>query len=278
MAGRIKLIMTDLDGTLLDEDNRVPHENLLALKRAHDAGIKIMPVTGRFLDGAAHVLNDIPMVDSVVCSNGASLYSWPDRRCLYMDPLSRETAMKLIEYYDTLPCVPYVSINGSCYIDKKRFGLHFKDMVIPTPYKVTTGLSHLCDVKEQIMKAENGVEIIYVLFGSVEQKLKADEEVSGLVTAEVTGSSPAESENMSITAKKENMIPHMMEIYGIGPSEIMAFGDGENDAGMIASSGIGVAMGNAMEAAKAAAKYETLPNYESGVAYIINKYLDGDLE
>ncbi len=70
----------------------------------------------------------------------------------------------------------------------------------------------------------------------------------------------------------------MKDILGIDTKNIMAFGDGDNDSGMIKNAGIGIAMENGMDKTKKAARYITKKNVESGVAYMVNKYLDGELE
>ena len=60
---------------------------------------------------------------------------------------------------------------------------------------------------------------------------------------------------------------------GIDVSQIMAFGDGENDQTMIEAAGFGVAMGNAVDSLKAAADYVTLTNDKDGVAAAIEKFI-----
>ena len=60
---------------------------------------------------------------------------------------------------------------------------------------------------------------------------------------------------------------------GLDVSQIMAFGDGENDQTMIEAAGFGVAMGNAVDSLKAAADYVTLTNDEDGVAAAIEKFI-----
>lgn len=68
------------------------------------------------------------------------------------------------------------------------------------------------------------------------------------------------------------------KILGIEREEIMAFGDGRNDTAMLQEAGLGIAMSNAVEEAKAAADEVTLSNDEEGVAAAIEKYvLDGDV-
>ena len=65
----------------------------------------------------------------------------------------------------------------------------------------------------------------------------------------------------------------VMEMKGLKPEQVMAFGDGENDTEMIEYAGFGVAMGNACAEAKAAADYVAPGNDEEGVAKTIEQFL-----
>nr|WP_263849685.1 HAD family hydrolase [Lacticaseibacillus camelliae] len=71
---------------------------------------------------------------------------------------------------------------------------------------------------------------------------------------------------------KANAITELQAKLGIPPARTIAFGDGNNDIGMLQSAGISVAMGNAVPAVKAAAKYETGPNTEDGLAQFLTRY------
>ncbi|MBQ9828057.1 MAG: HAD family phosphatase [Lachnospiraceae bacterium] len=278
MGNRIKLIMSDLDGTFLGDGHKPTEENLKAFQRAYDAGIKIVPVTARFLKLAEPVLKDIPMADYVVCCNGAALYDIGTKECLFRDAIDRETVLRILDYLDTLPCVQYAAINGTNYVDGPSFKKYYHTMEVPYLYKRENDPSVMLTIRDKVMEEGAGVEIIYVLFPDDETKAEADEVIKGFGDLCTLGAFPAEMEISAGTANKENITLRMKDILGVDPSEIMAFGDGDNDSGMIKAAGIGIAVENAMEKTKAAADYITLKNTESGVAYMVNKYLDGELE
>lgn len=67
-------------------------------------------------------------------------------------------------------------------------------------------------------------------------------------------------------------IRSICSVLGIGPEQVMAFGDAENDIPMLRVAGIGVAMGNAADAVKAAADYVTRSNNEDGVAAALEAF------
>ncbi|MBQ9828058.1 MAG: HAD family phosphatase [Lachnospiraceae bacterium] len=278
MAGDIRLIMSDLDGTLLDDDNKLTEDNIKALKRAREAGISIVPVSARFLSAIEQALEGFDEVDYVVCCNGASLYDYKTKECLFMDEMDKDTVLRMLEYFDTLQCMQFVVANGECFADQVSYDKHFHNMFIPIAYRQTTlSSTFVPSIKDIVRDDAYRVEIIFVILPDVETTNRANEVISAMGDFSTLGAFPTDLEISNASANKEHMILRMKEIVGVGAKEIMAFGDGANDAGMVGNAGIGVAMENAMEETKKTAAYITKKNTESGVGYMINRYLDGEL-
>ena len=68
-------------------------------------------------------------------------------------------------------------------------------------------------------------------------------------------------------------IKKIMEIEGVSNDNVIAFGDGLNDVDMIRLSGIGVAMGNALNSVKKVSDYITISHNNDGVVYFLKLYL-----
>ncbi|MBQ1955218.1 MAG: HAD-IIB family hydrolase, partial [Clostridia bacterium] len=77
-------------------------------------------------------------------------------------------------------------------------------------------------------------------------------------------------------AHKGSGIAALSEILGVSKDEVMAIGDGLNDVPMLSFAGVSVAMGNAVDEAKAVAKYITLDNDSDGAALAIRKFAFGE--
>ena len=75
---------------------------------------------------------------------------------------------------------------------------------------------------------------------------------------------------------KAQSLKRLLELTGMGTEDMMAFGDGYNDKSMIMLAGFGVAMANGQPAVKAVADYVAPSNEEDGVAYVVEKLLDGE--
>ena len=78
---------------------------------------------------------------------------------------------------------------------------------------------------------------------------------------------------MSNEASKEQALVGMLSHHGVLPEEVITFGDGQNDLGMIRTFGCGIAMGNAIPELKNTATYTTLTNDENGVSHALREIL-----
>ena len=135
------------------------------------------------------------------------------------------------------------------------------------------------NVTELFNRKKLPTDKVQAIFSSEEDCKKAWKEVEDhILDIEITG---ALCNNIEVNAKGVNKgkgILMLGKILGIEREEIMAFGDGRNDTAMLQEAGLGIAMSNAVEEAKAAADEVTLSNDEEGVAAAIEKYvLDGDV-
>ena len=99
----IRLITFDLDGTILDDDKRLPEENRLALTAAAERGVVLVPATGRIVRGVPESIRCLPFVRYYIVSNGAQVYDAGEDRILYHGDIPAELAVRVCEYMDTLP-------------------------------------------------------------------------------------------------------------------------------------------------------------------------------
>ena len=90
---------------------------------------------------------------------------------------------------------------------------------------------------------------------------------------DVTWSLPHNIEVGAAAARKGEALRFLCSYLGFTLANAAAFGDGPNDVSMLSAAGAGVAMGNAVPEALAAAKYRTAPNTEDGVAQFIERYI-----
>ena len=96
----IKLIATDLDGTLMAPDHlTVTDRTYNALKTAHDKGIKIAVATGRPMTLIDNVISQVPFVDYIIYSNGSCVFDRNVKKIIHSDLIEDKLAREIVEYF-----------------------------------------------------------------------------------------------------------------------------------------------------------------------------------
>ena len=100
----VKIIATDLDGTLMAPDHlTVTERTKNALYEAHKKGVKIAIATGRTLAFIDYVVNQIPFVDYIIHSNGAAVFDRKNNEYIYTNLVSPEITAEAITLLNSMP-------------------------------------------------------------------------------------------------------------------------------------------------------------------------------
>lgn len=267
----IKFIATDLDGTLMAPDHiTVTERTKNALLKAHEKGIKIAIATGRTLGFITPVIEQIPFIDYVIFSNGASVYDLHKKEIIYKNHISPENTQKILEKLNSIDVYYNIYVDGKVYIqdNKQQFYMN-KDL--PSDFlELFMASSKVCDNLCEELKGESSeIVAVYTLNKDLENEIhKYFDELNLLVTASLKDEIEATEE----TANKGTALSGVCKILGIKKDEVMAFGDAMNDSHMIEFAGYSFAMANAVEPLKQIAKYTTLSNAEDGLAVAVETY------
>lgn len=271
----MKLIAFDLDGTLLTTEKELTDENLAALERAAEAGILLVPATGRFYGVIPENVRSLPWFRYYITINGASVYDAREDRTLIRAEIPWRRAVEIMEFLDTLPVI------YDCYMDNWGWmtrALHdrvedfapnrhslamLRDFRRPVP-----------ELKAHITALGRDVQKIQMFFRDPALRLRAMEDMRlRFPDLAVTSSIPRNVELNSLDAQKGVALVRLAELLGIDPAETAAFGDDLNDVNMLEAAGIGIAMANAGPEVKAAADLVTDSCDESGVGRAILRLL-----
>jgi len=246
----IKMIATDLDGTLLRDDKSISERTLSALMRCRERGIKTVYATGR--DKSATQLVAFEYFDGVVRNNGASAYFGDT--LLYSRPMPIESIRELLIACD----------RAGYKVAAERNGVHYANFTPPDEWSVP---SKKVDFSEHTLDAEK----VYIIVDSPEVVTSVRRYISGGLYLCVTRDDFVMV--MHKEATKSSAISALAKHWGILQSEIVSFGDDINDIDLLRYSGIGVAMGNALPDVKAVANQICDTNENDGVA----KWLEANL-
>ncbi len=268
----VKIIATDLDGTLMAPDHlTVTERTRKALIAAHDKGVKISIATGRALNFTNGVTAQIPFVDYVICSNGASVYDRNNNKFIYTNLVSPEVTAEAISLLNTLPVYYNVYIDGNIYAQKGADSF-FNNLDLPAAF-LEDFVSRLiiCDDISEAIKGK-GAELIDVFFSDENSKKTILDffEENGLFLASALGGV------CSATAQgsdKGTALKGLCDILGITSDEAMSFGDASNDATMLEFAQYSFSMEICDEVCKKSAKFSAPSNADDGVAQMIEKYV-----
>ena len=263
----VKLVVLDLDGTLLTTDKRINEVDKEAVLEAMKEGITVTIFTGRSRHSARRYIEELGIGVPVVFQNGALIVDFSSGKVLRQVELSGEVAKRVVEGARS---------EGVFYIVYTDFST-IKDMMVDRPYRGpyeyymkqnSWRIFFVRDVLDHIGKSVAEIALI----GKNE---KIERVVEGLERASVIKSTEVGGETFwevfGPGCSKAIALEFLMEHFGVSKDEVMFVGDGYNDIEIMDMVGFPVAMGNAPDEVKKHARFITSSNNEGGVARAIRE-------
>lgn len=290
----IKVIATDLDGTLLDENHTLNQITYEALLGAQKQGIRTMIASGRDYAGATATLGNHELTCDYVVASGAELRN-PQGELLHFITMEPSCFSEIIRRVGDMPVLLRFCSKGCDYVigrgedlpnlmlkeAKLFFSNEGDDESIKKSVMFQNMLKRIqsIDSLETLLKRE--IPVFKVFISAQDDTLipKVEALVADIPNIVSASSFANNTELTHINAQKGPVLKNYIEELGYTMEEVMVLGDSMNDYSMLSMDfGATVAMENAMPKVKRAAKYITKPNTENGVAYVINELLEGRLE
>lgn len=251
----VKLIASDMDGTLLDENGQVPPETFDLILALRERGVRFVASSGRRYDRLCDFFSPVKDRMDFVASNGAQVFAdgvQIDRE-VYSHLAIRRLA-KTVAMFPNMHLALFDRTKSYLLDDEDKFVREVdKDLPnveriyeLPSPQVSIIKASIFCD-------DGNVMDNAYVL----------QRELGGLFTFAPSGSSYIDAMQPGIS--KASGIAQVMEYHGIDASEVMAFGDAMNDYEIIRFVGTGCAMANGRPALRAVADRVIGSNVEHAV-------------
>ncbi|MGN1276348.1 MAG: Cof-type HAD-IIB family hydrolase [Floccifex sp.] len=255
----IKLIATDLDGTLVNSQDTISKRNIDALNKAKQQGFYVTFLTGRHFKGLEKVQCLIQANAPVVCANGAQIYSW-DGSVLY-----QETTF---EIESMMHCIQFLLNNHIDFIIRNNE----KELVNPGfhHFRKNKPMEEFFDIHQ--LKAFKAIKIMPQFddkesYEKVIQYANENKDISIIVSGDTLIDIAPKGIN------KQKGLQMVCDLLKLSRENVMIFGDYENDIEAIQFAKIGVSMANGSENTKKAADIICLSNDQDGVGKFIEENL-----
>lgn len=277
MNKEIKLILTDLDGTLLYEEESVGERNKQAIYAAIKAGVGVVPITGRSIGEIPKDVREIAGIEYVAVCNGSQIYRICEGKeeLVYSDVMETETVKSLFADFKAVNAIIHASVGRETFLDGEsvaRVGGEAEDDA--RGFMSIYG-GEIADLLTLLVEGEKEAAKMCLIFCTPEERVEGWHMFKKRKDVQVMTSGQCLLDFNSVTSGKDAALRHFSKMFEIPVANIMAIGDNFNDLKMIEAAGVGVAMGNADEALKKAADFVTGTNKQSGVAMAIEKALAG---
>lgn len=271
----IKCIALDLDQTTLDGAGRLSPGNRRALEYAISRGVHIVIASGRAFASLPQDVLSVPGIEYAITSNGAAVYHIPTGKRLHSYALKSRSVQEILRLTAGERVVYEAFVDGRAYADAAYVADPLGHGAAPQsiPYIQRTRRPE-SDIAAFIRAHIRHLDSLDLVVPDQETKTH----VWGLLKESVpdiyiTSSVRQLIEISHRDAGKHSGVRYVAELLDLSPAQIAAFGDGDNDADMLAFVGCGIAVANATPACLAAADHVTVHHDQDGVAHGIYEIL-----
>jgi Cof subfamily protein (haloacid dehalogenase superfamily) len=265
MEANIRLLIADIDGTLVTQEKVLTRRSIEAVKRLHDAGVAFTITSGRPPLGMKGLMDQLPLTGPAAAFNGG-VFVRPDLSVMTQNCMAREDAIKVIDAITLhgLDCWVYTDRDWLVRDPKAPHVEHEAWTVKFSPKVVRDFDSHL----ERIAKIV-GVSDDLAAVAKCESDVQSD--CGSRVSA--ARSQPYYLDVTHPDANKGHVVTVLSQALSVPPSEIATIGDMPNDVLMFRRSGVSIAMGNASPEVQRQATFVTASNEEEGFAHAVDAFV-----
>ena len=285
----IKLIASDMDGTLLNHNHKIPKENVKLINFAKNQGIEFVVATGRAYYEALPALNEENINCDVISFNGGIVYD-KNGNIISITPMLPKDLYYTIEilksfdisyqlYTKNTIYTTSIETDINAYIDLIRSNGYEPDVEhlrAEAQQKLDVGyITEVENIELYLNEKENPPIKIIAISNDISKLENAAKLLSENTSISVTSSGANNIEIMHKNATKGEALKEIAKIYSINLENAVAIGDNLNDQAMLDIVGYSVAMKNGNIKLKEQAKYVTeKTNSEGGVADTIFKLIE----
>jgi Cof subfamily protein (haloacid dehalogenase superfamily) len=262
---RIALVLSDIDGTLLDDDKNLTPGAPAAVQRLYHAGIRFTLASARPPRMTRELVRVLQVREPIACFNGALIVG-PDETVLRELPILPADAQTVADHIVQYGFDLWVWTDADWYVSNPN-GPHVEHHEDLMGRRATPLPSHNMS-QFDVLKLV-GVSDDHDALAKAEQQMAALPHSS----ISATRSSPYYLDVTDAKANKGQVALALSEMLHIPTSQIATIGDMNTDVLMFRQTGLSIAMGNALDDVKAQARFVTKSNEDDGFAYAMDHFV-----
>ncbi|AOY75717.1 Cof-type HAD-IIB family hydrolase [Clostridium formicaceticum] len=259
---RYKLVVLDMDGTLLDDHHQVSEKNKKIIQHFSKEGIQFILASGRPYASLYPYVKDLGLQLPVIAANGAVVKCPLTHKTHYESVVPLELAQEILDYGKAY------AYSISCYFEDEV--ITFDERMVKVHWELEKLKAKMMD-KFLVEKAPNKM-----IYSAAPQKIeKAFKFLANKYSERlyITCSADIYLDVMNLGTSKGRALSHILSQMNISSSEVMVIGNNFNDLAMFEVAGLAVAMANSPEKVKHEADFITKLNTEDGVAYALEQLI-----
>lgn len=264
-----RLIVSDLDGTLLNSDHELTETTARLLDDLIACGTLFTVATGKTYPSTVQHIERFGIAVPVICGNGTLVHS-PDGAILHEALLDVDLAIGAIRIARAVHITPIVYSGAGLVTDSWDDGVdllmaHHEPAPVVVP-DLESALRETYPPNKIVFMNTDDLDEVVIFQSRLERDYGRQAQIlrSGLSSL---------VELLPMGATKGTALAYVLGHLGISSEQVIAFGDNFNDVDMIRHAGLGVAMANGPEAVQSAADYVTATNDQDGVAQALRRFV-----
>ena len=263
-----RLIASDLDGTLTNDEKKITLATKSALQRVMQKGVSVVLSSGRPVSGVEYLAKELELDKHhgfILSLNGGKIIDFTTKEVLYNQTLPMELNPLITDF------LRKGSPNVLTYLDD---GLYTEQPDLPEIQFISKvsrlKIKRVKDLGREIPVPTNKIMTV----GEPDRMAKLEQEIREYFGDQVSvfRSEASYLEVMPPNVSKAKGLARLLDHLHLTREQLIAFGDGFNDVPMIEFAGMGVAMANAQEPVRRVADFVTRSNEEDGIAYALDRF------
>jgi Cof subfamily protein (haloacid dehalogenase superfamily) len=266
-AKSIRLLLADVDGTLVTQDKVLTDRAAAAVRKLKEAEILFAVTSGRPPRGMSMLIEPLELTTPIAAFNGG-LFAHPDMSVIEQRVIPDDVVSPAIEVLESHGMSVWIYRGADWFVRDARgphvareaWTVKFSPKPVESLASVADGVAKIVGVSDDHDAVQKAVEAMRELFG---------DHVSA------ARSQPYYADITHPDANKGGVARYLAKTYEITPDEIATIGDMPNDVLMFAHSGLSIAMGNASHEVQRAARRVTTSNEAEGFANAVERFIIG---